>query len=201
MTTDIAPAPMPVPDAPAIRRVPRHVAIIMDGNGRWAQGRGLSRKAGHEAGSENIRRVIRRFAEQGIECLTLYAFSTENWTRPRQEVNFLMRIIGRSIKREVMQLHEGNIRVRHLGRLDVLSRGLQKQVREAEELTARNTRMTVCIAFNYGGRAEIVDAVRRIVAEGISPEAVDEPLIASHLYTEGLPDPDLIIRTAGEMRL
>jgi undecaprenyl diphosphate synthase len=181
--------------------VPRHVAIIMDGNGRWAKQRGLSRKAGHDAGAENLRRVIHRMAEAGVECLTLYAFSTENWGRPKQEVGWLLRMPGRFIKRELRELHENGIRLRHLGRLDRLSRSLQKQVREAEQLTANNTRMTVCIAFNYGGRAEIVDAVRALVAEGVRPEQIDEEAIAAHLYTAGLPDPDLIVRTAGEMRL
>jgi len=193
LTTDLPPS--------ADARLPRHVAIIMDGNGRWAKARGLSRKAGHEAGSENIRRVVRRFAELGIECLTLYAFSTENWGRPKQEVGWLMRIFGRGIKRETAYLHEHNIRVRHLGRLDVLSKSMQRQVREAEERTANNTRMTVCIAFNYGGRAEIVDAVRRIVASGVPAAEIDEQTITAHLYTAGLPDPDLVVRTAGEQRL
>jgi len=181
--------------------VPRHVAIIMDGNGRWAKQRGLSRRAGHDAGAENLRRVIRRMAEAGVECLTLYAFSTENWSRPKQEVGWLLRMPGRFIKRELRELHENGIRVRHLGRLEQLSRGLQKQVREAERITADNTRMTVCIAFNYGGRAEIVDAVRALVVEGVPAERIDEDAIAAHLYTAGLPDPDLIVRTAGEMRL
>src|SRR5579859_4335838 len=188
---------MPRPGAPA----PRHVAIIMDGNGRWAKQRGLSRKAGHDAGAENLRRVIRHMAEAGVECLSLYAFSTENWSRPKQEVGWLLRMPGRFIKRELRELHENGIRVRHLGRLDRLSRSLQKQVREAEALTAGNTRMTVCIAFNYGGRAEIVDAVRALVADGVPAETIDEAAIASRLYTAGLPDPDLIVRTAGEMRL
>ena len=181
--------------------MPRHVAIIMDGNGRWAQRRGLSRKAGHEAGAENIRRVIRHFGEIGVPCLTLYAFSTENWGRPKQEVGWLMRILGRAIRREISELHDKGVRLRHLGRLEVLSPHLQRQVRDAEELTVNNTQMTVCVAFNYGGRAEIVDAVRRIVAEGIPAESIDEETIASHLYAARVPEPDLIIRTAGEMRL
>jgi undecaprenyl diphosphate synthase len=186
---------------PTLSRVPRHVAIIMDGNGRWAKQRGLGRKAGHEAGAENLRRVIRRFAEAGVSCLTLYAFSTENWSRPAQEVGWLLRMPNRWIKRELGNLHENGIRVRHIGRMEGLSRSLQRQVRDAEALTAGNTRMTVCIAFNYGGRAEIVDAVRRIVADGVPAERIDEEVVASRLYTAGLPDPDLIIRTAGELRL
>jgi undecaprenyl diphosphate synthase len=196
----IAPAATERPIS-ALARVPRHVAIIMDGNGRWARRRGLGRKAGHEAGAENLRRVIQRFAEYGVGCLTLYAFSTENWGRPTQEVGWLLRMPGRWIKRELANLHENGIRVRHVGRLDGLSRSLQRQVREAEALTEGNDRMTVCIAFNYGGRAEIVDTVRRIAVEGIPAAQIDEALVSSRLYTAGLPDPDLIIRTAGEMRL
>jgi undecaprenyl diphosphate synthase len=187
--------------SPGDATLPRHIAIIMDGNGRWAQAHGQSRQAGHEAGAENIRTVIRRFAELGVPYLTLYAFSTENWGRPKQEVGWLMRILGRVLRREVGELHKNGIRVRHLGRIDVLAKTLQRQVREAEELTANNTRMTVCVAFNYGGRAEIVDAVRRLVADGVPAERIDEQAIAERLYTAGLPDPDLIIRTGGEMRL
>jgi undecaprenyl diphosphate synthase len=192
--------------SPAVQRhaaapPPRHVAIIMDGNGRWARLRGKGRREGHKAGAENIRRIVRHFAERGVEVLTLYAFSTENWGRPRDEVSWLMRMPGRWIKREIGALHENGVRVRHIGRLEGLSKGLQKQVREAEELTAKNTRMTLCIAFNYGGRAEIVDAVRRIVAEHIPAEQIDDATIGGHLYTTGLPEPDLIIRTAGEHRL
>jgi len=201
MTAVAEPQPATSSNVVPADRLPRHVAIIMDGNGRWAKLRGLGRREGHKAGAENIRRVVRHFAERGIEVLTLYAFSTENWGRPREEVSWLMRMPSRWIKREIGPLHEHGIRVRHIGRLEALSRGLQKQVRDAEQLTANNTRMTLCFAFNYGGRAEIVDAVRRIVAEGIPPEQIDEATIAAHLYTAGLPDPDLIIRTAGEHRL
>ncbi|HZU75277.1 MAG TPA: polyprenyl diphosphate synthase, partial [Dehalococcoidia bacterium] len=176
-------------------------AIIMDGNGRWARARGLSRKAGHEAGSENIRRVVRYCAERGVHYLTLYAFSTENWSRPKQEVGWLMAIIGRGIRREIKQLHANGVRVRHLGRIEVLSQRLQRQVRDAETLTANNRGLTLCVAFNYGGRAEIVDAIKRIVADGIPAEAITEETVAERLYTAGVPDPDLIMRTAGEMRL
>lgn len=182
-------------------QLPRHVAIVMDGNGRWAEAHKVSRKRGHEAGAENIRRVIRGFAELGIPYLTLYAFSTENWGRPRQEVGWLMRILGRVIRREIGELHQNGIRVRHLGRVEVLAKTLQRQVREAEELTAHNARMTVSVAFNYGGRMEIVDAVRQIAAEGLSGDAIDEQTISARLYTAGLPDVDLVIRTGGEMRL
>jgi undecaprenyl diphosphate synthase len=181
--------------------VPAHVAVIMDGNGRWAGQRGLSRQAGHRAGTENIRRVIETFAERGVEYLTLFAFSTENWGRPKKEVDTLLRLLGRVINREINALHENGVRLRHIGRLDPLSPRLQKKVHEAIELTKNNKRMTVSVAFNYGGRAEIVDAVRRIVADGLTPDHIDEDVLRSYLYTAELPDPDLIIRTAGEMRM
>src|SRR5687767_6579462 len=138
-----------------IAPLPRHVAVIMDGNGRWAQMRGLSRQAGHKAGTENIRRIIQAFANHGVEYLTLFAFSTENWTRPRTEVKSLMRLVGSAIKRELKALHENGARLVHAGSLDPLSPDLQKKVREAIELTKNNKRITVCLAFNYGGRAEI----------------------------------------------
>jgi undecaprenyl diphosphate synthase len=181
--------------------VPRHVAIIMDGNGRWAQERGLSRQQGHRAGTENIRRIIQTFGERGVRCLTLYAFSTENWTRPRREVNALMRLIPRVIQREVKELHRNGVRLVHVGSLEPLDENVRRKVEDAIELTRDNDRMTVALAFNYGGRAEIVDAVRRIVDEGVAAERVDEALFSSYLYTQGLPDPDLVIRTGGEMRL
>ncbi len=195
-----APAQEPPPLVP-LARVPVHVAIIMDGNGRWARQRGLPRLAGHRAGTENLRRVIRRFGDYGVKFLTLYAFSTENWLRPKREVEGLLRLLRQVIRRELQHLHENGIRLLHIGRLEGLPPRLQQQVREAMDLTKDNERMTLTIAFNYGGRAEIVDAVRRIVAAGIPPEQVDEQVVAAHLYTAGLPDPDLIIRTGGEMRL
>ena len=166
--------------------VPRHVAIIMDGNGRWAAERGLSRQAGHRAGTENIRRIIETFGERGVEVLTLYAFSTENWTRPR---------------REVKALHQNGVRLVHVGSLEPLAPELRKKVEDAIELTKDNDRMTVALAFNYGGRTEILDAVRRIVADRIKPDRIDESLFASYLYTAEIGDPDLVIRTAGEMRI
>ncbi|MFN8532515.1 MAG: polyprenyl diphosphate synthase [Dehalococcoidia bacterium] len=186
---------------PAIQPVPRHVAIIMDGNGRWAKQRRLPRQAGHRAGTENIRRIIEGFAEHGVECLTLYAFSTENWTRPPDEVDFLLNLIPEVLDRETEKLHERGARLLHVGRLDALAPEIQRAVNDAIELTKENQRITVNLAFNYGGRAEIVDAVRAIVAAGIAPEAITDEVITAHLYTAGLPDPDLVIRTAGEMRL
>ena len=194
------PSPPPPPPVPLVR-APRHVAIIMDGNGRWARSRGKPRLAGHRAGTENIRRVISRFADYGVEYLTLYAFSTENWERPPYEVRGLMRLLSHFLKREANELHKEGIRLLHIGDLSPLSPRLQDQIRDAIELTKNNTRMTLAIAFNYGGRAEIVEAVRRIAADGVPPEQVSEGLITAYMNTAGLPDPDLVIRTAGEMRL
>jgi undecaprenyl diphosphate synthase len=193
--------PAPVPPPLQLERIPDHVAIIMDGNGRWAKMRGLPRLAGHRAGTENIRRVIERFADYGVNYLTLYAFSTENWDRPPYEVRGLMTLLSRFLKRETDNLHKEGIRLVHLGDLSALKPNLQKQVREAIELTRDNQRMTLAIAFNYGGRAEIIEAVRAIVASGIPAEEIDERLLGRHLTTAEIPDPDLIIRTAGEMRI
>ncbi|MFQ6019209.1 MAG: polyprenyl diphosphate synthase [Dehalococcoidia bacterium] len=184
-----------------LSRVPNHVAIIMDGNGRWAKGRGLPRLAGHHAGTENVRPIIHRFADYGVKYLTLYAFSTENWSRPKREIRGLMSILRHVIKRETKHFHENGIRLLHIGRMDGLSPQLQRQVLDAIELTKHNSRMTLCVAFNYGGRAEIVDAIQRLLADGVPPDEVDEALFNSYLYTADVPDPDLIIRTAGEMRI
>ena len=183
------------------RRVPRHIAIIMDGNGRWAKQRGLPRLAGHRAGTENIRRIVTECAEQGVRYLTLYAFSTENWSRPSREVDGLMRILSEFIDRETDNLHKQGAQLRHLGRLEGVAAHLQKKIHDAVELTRANERITLAVAFNYGGRADIVYAVRELVAQGIAPEAIDEASIAEHLSTRGIPDPDLIIRTSGEWRL
>ena len=182
-------------------RTPGHVAVIMDGNGRWAQERGLSRSEGHAAGTENIRRVIEHCGQRGIGTLTLFAFSTENWKRPRLEVRGLMHLLSRTIEREIRPLHEAGVRLRYVGRLDVLEPPVRRQVQRAVDLTAENDKMTVCVAFNYGGRADIVDAVRELVAQNIAAEDVTEDRIAEHLCTTDLPDPDLIIRTGGEQRL
>jgi undecaprenyl diphosphate synthase len=180
---------------------PRHVAIIMDGNGRWASARGQERLAGHRAGTENIRPIIEGCVELGIEILTLYAFSTENWRRPATEVNGLFEILGAVIEKETEDLHRNGVRLRHIGRLEGLPPTLQERVKHAVELTQCNTRLTVNVAFNYGGRDEIVEAARRMLRDGLSPDDLDEATFSSYLYTEGMRDPDLIIRTAGEMRL
>jgi len=181
--------------------IPRHVGIIMDGNGRWARQRGMPRAAGHRAGMENLRRVLRASADFGIAIVTVYAFSTENWGRPPAEVRALMDLLEQGLSREVPKLHREGVRICHIGQKDNLAPGLQKKIADAEALTRDNQRITFNVAFNYGGRAEIIQAVRRIVASGIAPEQVDEALFSSYLYTARQPDPDLIIRTGGEMRL
>ena len=186
---------------PRIKHIPNHVAIIMDGNGRWAKERGLPRLAGHRAGTDNIRSAIKCLADYEVKYITLFAFSTENWSRPRREVQGLMRIMEEVIDQETANLHKDGVKILHLGHLDGLSERLQRKVQYAIELTKHNTRCTLCIAFNYGGRAEVVDAVRRILRDGITSDNIDEALISRYLYTTDLPDPDLIIRTGGEMRL
>ncbi len=173
----------------------------MDGNGRWAKSRGLPRIAGHRAGTENIRPVLEAAVEFGVEILTIWAFSTENWDRPRDEVRGLLRLLEQTIKRQLAELHRNGVQLRHLGRLDRLPQRLQNQVRKAIELTKDNDRIILNVAFDYGGRADLVRAVRAIVADGIPAEQVDERLISNYLYTAGQPDPDLIIRTSGELRI
>jgi undecaprenyl diphosphate synthase len=191
----------PADVAPSHGAVPRHVAVIMDGNGRWAKGRGLSRQSGHRAGAENIRRALRAFAERDVKYLTLFAFSTENWSRPRAEVNALLRLAGRFIDKELKALHENNVRLIHIGSLDGLSSDLARRVMDAQEMTRDNTGITLCIAFSYGGRAEIVDTVKRMIADGIDPSKIDEATFGAYLNVKNIPDPDLVIRTAGELRL
>lgn len=182
-------------------RVAKHVAIIMDGNGRWAKARGLPRTEGHRHGTENLRRILRAAVENGIEILTIYAFSTENWSRPRAEVRMLLRILETVIDRELDELNAEGVQLRHIGQLDGISGGLQKKIHKAMELTKNNDTLILNIAFNYGGRDEIVHAVRRIIEDGVSADKVNEALISSYLYTSGLPDPELIIRTSGELRV
>jgi undecaprenyl diphosphate synthase len=218
-----------------LSRMPRHVAVIMDGNGRWAQRRHLPRIAGHRYGTKTARTTIETCARLNIEALTLYAFSVENWRRPKVETDFLMQLLREYIRKEMPLIQRNNIRMRFLGRIDELPAGVQKDVRQATEQTAANTGMCLCIAFNYGGRAEIVDAMNAILAQraGIGnghgtmkrnghvsanhtdgdadqPKCTDsnghfqritEDEVSSYLYTEGLPDPDLLIRTSGEMRV
>ena len=180
---------------------PRHVAIIMDGNGRWAKKRGLPRLAGHKAGGDNIRPVVSIFADRGVRYLTLYMFSTENWNRPRIEVTGLLTLLTTKIDRETRAFHQENVRLLHLGRLDRLSRKLREKVQAAVELTGNNTGLTLCLAFDYGGRDEIVQAARSIASAGISSDKIDESVLARHLYLPDVPDPDLVVRTGGESRL
>ncbi|MDA1215502.1 MAG: polyprenyl diphosphate synthase [Chloroflexi bacterium] len=181
--------------------VPQHVAIIMDGNGRWAQQHGLPRLEGHRAGTENIRRILKAFAVRRAQYVTLYAFSTENWGRPKNEVSGLIEILSQMVEVEVPQLHEQNVRLQHLGRREHLPPGLAEAIDRALELTANNSGVTLCVAFDYGGRAEIVDAMRQAMADGVSPELATEELIRLHMYLPDVPDPDLVIRTGGERRL
>jgi len=183
-----------------IENVPVHVAIIMDGNGRWAKARGLPRLAGHRAGTENLRNIISAAVEFGVKYLTIYAFSTENWGRPQEEVNGLMGIIEDVIERELAELHKQGVQLRHLGHLEGLKPGLKEKVIKAVELTKNNGRLVLNIAFNYGGRDEIICAIRHIISDGIPTEEITDELISDYLFTAGIPDPDLIIRTSGEMR-
>ncbi|MGD0004176.1 MAG: isoprenyl transferase [Anaerolineaceae bacterium] len=191
----------PEKNAEKLNKVPTHIAIIMDGNGRWAAARGLPRLAGHRAGTENLRPVIRACVEFGIQYLTIYAFSTENWGRPQEEVEGLMHIIEDVIDKELLELHKEGVRLRHIGRLEQLNPSLRDKVLHAVDLTKNNTRLNLNIAFNYGGRDEIVCAIRAMLRDGVKPEDVNEQLIGQYLFTAGTPDPDLIVRTSGEMRI
>ena len=187
--------------AAGLPALPGHIAVIMDGNGRWAKARGLPRLAGHRAGTDALRRVIEACVELGVPMLTIYAFSTENWKRPAYEVRGLMFLLEEVIERQLDELHANGVRIRHIGWMDNVPAHLATAIERAVARTAGNRRLELNVAFNYGSRAELVRAVRQIIAEGIAPEAVDETAIADHLETRGLPDPDLIIRTSGEMRL
>ncbi len=187
--------------AEPLSTIPYHIGIIMDGNGRWAQEHGLPRLEGHRAGTENIRRVLEACDEYGIKIVTIYAFSTENWQRPLEEVRGLMGILERVLEREVENFHRKGVKLRHIGELEGLSDKLRKAVLDAIELTKENDRLILNVAFNYGGRAEIVHAVQKMLEEKARRGDVDEELFSNYLYTAGLPDPDLIIRTGGEMRL
>ena len=184
------------------RRIPSHVACVMDGNGRWAEKRGLARTAGHAAGEEALYDVVNGAIDLGIKWLTVYAFSTENWKRPADEVRWLLNFNEQSLLRRQAELHERGVRIRFAGRRDrKVPRRLVRRMDDAAALTAANRTMTFTIAFNYGGRAEIVDAVRRLVTEGIPADRIDEKAIARRLYDPEMPDPDLVIRTSGEHRI
>ncbi|MGC9469034.1 MAG: polyprenyl diphosphate synthase [Anaerolineae bacterium] len=186
---------------PLLSPMPKHVGIIMDGNGRWARGRGMPRLAGHRAGVENLRRVLTAAVELGVPILTLYAFSTENWSRPVEEVRGLMHLLAEALEKEVDELHQNGVQLRHIGDLSPLSDSLTAQIHAAVDLTRNNDRLIANIAFNYGGRQEMVQAVQDIVREGIPATDITEEVIGSHLYTAGLPDVDLVIRTSGEFRI
>jgi len=180
--------------------IPQHVAIIMDGNGRWALARGLPRLAGHRAGTENLRRIIEACIEFNVKYLTIYAFSTENWGRPQEEVQGLMHILEDVIDRELQELNDQGVQLRHIGRLDQLEPKLRDKVLYAMDYTKNNDRLVLNVAFNYGGRDEIVCAIQRMIRDGVKAEDVTDELVSQYLFTAGVPDPDLIIRTSGELR-
>ena len=184
-----------------ITRLPNHIAFIMDGNGRWAEQRGLPRLEGHHAGLETTRSVIKYLGEYHIKYVTLYSFSTENWNRPKDEVNGLLNLLGKSIEKETKELHKRGVQIRHLGHMERLPKHLKRAIEKAIELTRDNTEMTLSLAFDYGGRAEILDAVRNIIADDISNSDIDEKLFNSYLYTADLPEVDLVIRTGGDLRI
>ena len=186
---------------PNLKHLPQHVAIIMDGNGRWAKKHGLSRLVGHRQGVNAAQKAIEIFLEYNIPYLTLYAFSTENWNRPQSEIDGIFRILGERLEEGIKFAHENGIRIRHLGKPDGLPQRLQERVKQAIEITQNNSQMTVSLAFNYGGRDEIVEAVRSLIISHTLPQDVSEKILSHHLYTAGIPDPDLIVRTGGEMRL
>lgn len=183
------------------KRVPRHIGIIMDGNGRWATSRGRSRHAGHRAGVENIRPIIRAAADMGIEFLSLYAFSTENWRRPTLEVQGLMLLLGEFLDREVDNLVRENVRILHLGTLSGIAPQLADKIRSAIDRTKGCTRITLCVAFNYSGRQDIVNAMKSIIESGVPADSITEAVVSQYLSSNGVPDLDLIIRTSGEWRL
>jgi undecaprenyl diphosphate synthase len=188
-----------------LTRLPRHVAVIMDGNGRWAQRKHLPRVAGHRVGTQTARSTIETCARLHIEALTLYAFSAENWRRPKTETDFLMQLLREYLRTEMPLIQRNNIRMRFLGRASELPAGVQQDMRNAEEKTAGNGGMVLCLALNYGGRAEIVDSINAILqerrAQGNNVASISEDDLSGRLYTKGLPDPDLLIRTSGEMRV
>ncbi len=190
---------------PDTLKVPEHVAIIMDGNGRWAKNRGLPRAAGHRAGADSVREIVRSCDKLGIKYLTLYAFSSENWNRPEKEVTMLMGLLEKFLKDKLPEMLEDNVRLRAIGRLDMLPAHVRAELDNAIEKTSKNTAVTMTLALSYGGREEIVDAAKSIaeaVNKGeLSTDQITNDLFSSHLYTSDIPDPDLLIRTSGEVRL
>lgn len=188
-----------------LEQIPRHIAIIMDGNGRWAKKRGLPRTMGHRAGVDAIRDVVKTCSNLGVEVLTVYAFSTENWRRPQEEVSILMRLLTEYLRKELKELHENNVKVMTMGDITLLPIEAQKELQHSTQQTENNTGLILNLALNYGGRAEITRALRRLgeeIQQGkLAPEEINEERISSVLFTAGLPDPDLLIRTSGELRL
>jgi undecaprenyl diphosphate synthase len=189
-----------------LERLPRHIAVIMDGNGRWARKRHLPRITGHRAGIGAVRQVVEACARLGVPCLTLYAFSVENWKRPRTEVKLLMGLLREYLKKEIAELNRNNIRFSAIGRIESLPKAVQRDLRDTVEKTRSNNGLRLTLALNYGGRAEMIDAVRSLASQlkgkgALDPEAITEQSFSQHLYTHDLPDPDLLIRTSGEMRL
>jgi undecaprenyl diphosphate synthase len=183
------------------KKIPTHIAIIMDGNGRWATARGLPRAEGHRVGTEAVRRVVRSCIDFGIKYLTIYAFSTENWARPQEEVNGLMMLLETVVVNELDELQREGVRIQHIGRLESLRPGLSDKIKHAVEVTRVNQKLVFTIAWNYGGRDEIICAIQRIIQDGVAPENVNEELVSSYLFTSNSPDPELLIRTSGEQRL
>jgi len=185
--------------------IPRHIAIIMDGNGRWAKERGLPRTVGHREGTKRVKEIVKVAAELGVKVVTLFAFSAENWSRPKQEINILMHYLNNFLARQIQELHKNNMRFLAIGRDDPIPKYLQSKLREAEKKTKDNTGLTVVLALNYGGRQEIVDAVKKITNQVLKGESriedLDEESFSKYLYTAGLPEPDLLIRTSAEMRI
>jgi undecaprenyl diphosphate synthase len=183
------------------KKIPTHIAIIMDGNGRWAKSRGLPRVEGHRVGTESVRRLVRACTDFGIKYLTIYAFSTENWARPQEEVTGLMMLLETVVVNELDELHREGVRIKHIGRMEKLPKGLGEKIQHAIDVTRDNQRLVFTIAWNYGGRDEIICAIQNMIRDGVKPEEVTEKLVSSYLFTNGVPDPELLIRTSGELRL
>ncbi len=184
-----------------ITPLPNHIAIIMDGNGRWAQRRNLPRLAGHRAGMRNARSLVKTLSKYGIKYITLYTFSTENWSRPEEEVNGILDMLGKSIEKELPSLHKNGVRICHIGHLERLPGRVRDSINNAIEITRNNTSMVLSLAFDYGGRTEIIDAVKKIIADNIPSQDIDEKLFGNYLYTKNLPPVDLVIRTGGDVRI
>jgi undecaprenyl diphosphate synthase len=183
------------------KKLPTHIAVIMDGNGRWATSRGLPRVEGHRVGTEAVRRLVRACTDFGIKYLTIYAFSTENWARPQEEVSGLMMLLETVVVNELDELHREGVRIKHIGRMEMLPKGLGAKIQHAVEVTQNNQRLVFTIAWNYGGRDEIICAIQSMIRDGVKAEEVNEEMVSRYLFTKDTPDPELLIRTSGEQRL